>query len=70
MHWLAKQPPNQRMFRISSDLFPAYTHDDWTWWYFEQNQTNYLEKHLAEVGELARQNDIRLSFHPGPKTSV
>jgi len=65
MHWLAKQPNNQRMFRISSDLFPAYTHDDWTWWYYEQNQIKYLEKHLAEVGELARQNDIRLSFHPG-----
>ena len=65
MHWLAKQPKNQRMFRISSDLFPAYTHESWMWWYFEPNQTNYLEKHLAEVGELARQNDIRLSFHPG-----
>ena len=63
--WVAQQPAHLRMFRISSDLFPAYTHDDWTWWYFEQNQTNYLEKHLAEVGELARQNDIRLSFHPG-----
>jgi hypothetical protein len=65
MRWLAKQPKNQRMFRISSDLFPAYTHESWMWWYFEPNQTKYLEKHLAEVGDLARQHDIRLSFHPG-----
>ena len=65
MRWLAKQPKNQRMFRISSDLFPAYTHPDWMWWYFEPNQVAYLERHLAKVGDMAREHDIRLSFHPG-----
>jgi len=65
MNWLAKQPPNQRMFRISSDLCPAYTHDDWMWWYFEPDVQRYMEKHYSEIGELARNADIKLSFHPG-----
>ena len=63
--WLAKQPPGQRMFRISSDLCPAYTHDNWTWWYFEPDVMRFMEKHYSEIGDLAREHDIKLSFHPG-----
>ena len=63
--WLAKQPANQRMFRISSDLCPAYTHDNWTWWYFDNDVLKYMERHYGEIGELIRQHDIKASFHPG-----
>jgi UV DNA damage endonuclease len=65
MHWLAKRPNDQRMFRISSDLCPAYTHESWMWWYFEPDVQRYMEKHFGEIGELARLHDIKLSFHPG-----
>jgi UV DNA damage repair endonuclease len=65
MEWVGSLPKNQRQFRISSDLFPAYTHEDWMWFYFEQDVVNYLEKHLSKVGDIARGKDIRLSFHPG-----
>lgn len=58
-------PNNQRMFRISSDILPAYTHDDWSWFYWQPDVVNTLEKRLGEVGDLARQLDVRLSFHPG-----
>lgn len=63
--WLAKQPPGQRMFRLSSDLCPAYTHQDWLWWYFEPDVMQYMEKHYGEIGELIRQHDVKASFHPG-----
>jgi UV DNA damage endonuclease len=63
--WVSKLPKNQRMFRISSDILTAYTHDDWMWFYFEPGTIRELEARLSRVGELARANDVRLSFHPG-----
>lgn len=63
--WLSKQPHELRMLRISSDLLPAYTHDDWMWWYFEPGTVRELEARFAKIGAAARQHDVRLSFHPG-----
>lgn len=63
--WVGGQDPNLRMFRISSDLLTAYTHDDWMWFYFEPDVVNFLETNLSKIGELARSLDVRLSFHPG-----
>lgn len=65
MLWLSKLPPQQRMMRLSSDLLPAYTHDSWSWLYFEPDMVHLLEKEFGLVGDLARKHDIRLSFHPG-----
>jgi len=65
MTWLAASPPHLRMFRMSSDLLPAYTHEDWTWAYFDQDMVNLLSTGFAKVGELARKHDIKISFHPG-----
>ncbi len=65
LNWVGKQLKGQRMFRLSSDLCPAYTHDDWTWWYFEPDVQRYMEKHYGEIGELIRTHDIKASFHPG-----
>nr|NDG60558.1 hypothetical protein [Betaproteobacteria bacterium] len=65
MEWIGSLPKNQRQFRISSDLFPVYTHNDWMWFYFQPDVINYLEKHLSKVGDIARGKDVRLSFHPG-----
>jgi UV DNA damage repair endonuclease len=53
------------MFRITSDLLPAYTHDDYMAFYFQPDVVAKIEAHLAMCGEFARANDIRLSFHPG-----
>lgn len=63
--WVGRQRPNQRMFRISSDVLTAYTHDDWMWFYFEPDVVQYLETHLLQIGNAARALDVRLSFHPG-----
>jgi UV damage endonuclease UvdE len=63
--FVAKRPEHLRMFRISSDILPAYTHDEYMPFYFSANTVAYLEKHLAYCGEFARKHKIRLSFHPG-----
>jgi len=63
--WVAAQPKHLRMFRLSSDLLPAYTHEDWMWAYFEPSMVKLLETGFAKVGDLARKHDIKISFHPG-----
>ena len=65
LKYVAKLPHNQRMFRITSDLLPAYTHDDYMAFYFQPDVVAKLEAHLSMCGDFARANDIRLSFHPG-----
>lgn len=65
LEWLAKLPLGARMMRISSDLLPAYTHDDWSWFYWQNDVVRELEARFNRIGEYARANDIRLSFHPG-----
>ena len=54
-----------RMVRISSDILPCYTHPDWQYFYLQSDVKSYAEKHFAVIGDLARQRDVRLSFHPG-----
>jgi len=65
LKWVAKQQPSQRMFRITSDLLPAYTHEDYMPFYFEPDVVAKISAHLAMCGDFAREHDIRLSFHPG-----
>lgn len=65
IEWVGKQPHNQRMFRITSDVLPAYTHDDWMPFYFQPDVVHFLESNLSKIGARARALDIKLSFHPG-----
>ena len=54
-----------RMVRISSDLLPVYTQHDWSWFWRQADVRSYAEKHFEQVGCLARDRNVRLSFHPG-----
>jgi UV DNA damage repair endonuclease len=54
-----------RMVRISSDLLPVYTQHDWSWFWRQADVRSYAEKHFEQVGRLARDRNVRLSFHPG-----
>lgn len=65
IEWLGTHSVQHRMFRISSDILPCYTHDDWTEFYFHPDMVSWLERELARAGDRARQLDCRLSFHPG-----
>jgi UV DNA damage repair endonuclease len=59
---------NLRMVRLSSDILPVYTHEDWKWFWQQSDVRAYLERHFRTVGDVARKNNIRLSMHPGQFT--
>lgn len=54
-----------RMVRISSDLLPAYTEPSWNYFWRRDDVIRYCERHFASIGDHARANNVRLSFHPG-----
>jgi UV DNA damage endonuclease len=54
-----------RMVRIGSDVLPVYTQPDYSYFWRLPDVVAYAEKHFAQVGTLARTNNVRLSFHPG-----
>lgn len=65
IQWVGAQPKHLRMFRLTSDLLPAYTYPDYWEFYQSLEMTSWLERNLGRCGDLARQLDVRLSFHPG-----
>lgn len=61
---VATLPPELRMLRITSDMLSFYTHDDYKQFWHSPYVQNLLEHWFAPLGETARANDVRLSFHP------
>jgi len=57
-----------RMVRISSDLLPAFTHEEWSYFWRKPDVVNYLEQNFMAIGDIARSKNVRLSFHPGQFT--
>lgn len=57
-----------RMVRISSDLLPVYTHPDWSYFWQRLDVRNYCESGFNTIGNIARDRNVRLSFHPGQFT--
>jgi UV DNA damage endonuclease len=60
--------PHLRMVRLSSDILPAYTQEDWSYFWQKPDVREYCARHFASVGKIAKQQDVRLSFHPGQFT--
>ena len=61
-------PEITRMVRLSSDLLPMYTEAKWGYYYQKPNVKVYLEEQFKLLGDMAREQDVRLSFHPGQFT--
>ncbi len=61
-------PAERRMCRISSPILPVATQIDWKYYWDKPDVIAYCEKHFAECGELAREKDVKISFHPGQFT--
>lgn len=57
-----------RMVRLGSDILPVYTQSDYSYFWRLPDVRAYAEKHFAQVGDLARTRNVRLSFHPGQFT--
>ena len=65
LKFVASRPQHLRMFRMTSDLLPAYSHDTYMPFYFSNEVIGVLERRLLKLGDYARLHNIRLSFHPG-----
>jgi len=59
---------NLRCFRLGSDLLPVYTQADWAYFWRRADVRDYCERHFLSIGDIARINNVRLSFHPGQFT--
>jgi len=57
-----------RMVRLSSDILPVYTEASWSYFWRQPDVRAYCERHFGTIGDLARANGVRLSFHPGQFT--
>jgi UV DNA damage endonuclease len=57
-----------RMVRLSSDILPVYTEPTWSWFWRQSDVRSYAEREFGRVGTLARERNVRLSFHPGQFT--
>ena len=57
-----------RMVRLSSDILPVYTERSWSYFWLRSDVVEYLEQGFARVGQIAREHNVRLSFHPGQFT--
>lgn len=65
---VGEQTHELRMVRLSSDILPVYTESTWRYFWQLPDVRQYAERHFAEVGRIARDRDVRLSFHPGQFT--
>jgi UV DNA damage repair endonuclease len=57
-----------RMVRLSSDILPVYTEPTWGYFWKLPDVQRYAERYFAEIGRIARDRNVRLSFHPGQFT--
>ena len=68
VEYVSTLPENRRMVRLGSNQLPGATQEDWTYMWQDPTNIKMLEQGFAKVGELAREKDVRLSFHPGQFT--
>ena len=61
---VASLEPELRMVRLTSDMLSFYTHPEWQSFWQDTDVQRKLAHWFAPIGETARQNDVRLSFHP------
>ena len=62
---VSKLEDSLKMVRLSSDILAAFTEPTWSYFYRRPDVVNYCEREFGRIGDFARSNDIRVSFHPG-----
>ena len=68
IEYVGNLPQGQRIVRLGSNMMPAYTHTDWRHFYHRNDVREMAARGWAQVGELARKQDVRVSMHPGQFT--
>jgi UV DNA damage endonuclease len=61
---VATLPPELRMLRITSDMLSFYTMDEYKDFWTRSDVQDSLARWFAPIGQTARDNDVRISFHP------
>jgi UV DNA damage endonuclease len=56
---------NLKCFRLGSDILPCYTEPNWSEFWKRSDVRTYCERGFGRIGDAARENNVRLSFHPG-----
>lgn len=65
VNYVGDLPENLRMVRIGSNQIPMATEPSWRYVWEDPTVIKELEQGFGKVGELAKQKDVRISFHPG-----
>ena len=68
INYVGKLENGCRLLRISSDILPLYSEQHWSYFYDSKDTKKWLEQSFSTIGDLARQLDVKLSFHPGQFT--
>lgn len=66
VEYVGSLPAGQRMLRLGSNQLPMYTHERWSQFWQQSHVQDAAAAAYAQVGERARQLDVRMSMHPGP----
>ena len=61
---VASLPEPLRMLRVTSDMLSFYTHENYAEFWKSTDVQNQLAHWFAPLGKTARDNNVRLSFHP------
>lgn len=62
---VGKLNQNLRMVRLSSDILPVFTHASWNYFWLLPDVRDYCERNFSTIGDSARRDNVRISFHPG-----
>lgn len=54
-----------RLFRLGSDILPLYTEPNFRYFWAQPDVRRLAEQEFNQIGRLARDLNVRLSFHPG-----
>jgi len=65
VEYVSTLPENMRMVRLGSNQIPMATEPSWRYVWEDPTVIKELEKGFRKIGDLARERDVRLSFHPG-----
>jgi len=65
VEYVSTLPENMRMVRLGSNQIPMATEPNWRYVFEDTVVVKELENGFAKVGQLARDRDVRISFHPG-----
>tara|TARA_R110001592_G_scaffold48636_2_gene152806 strand:- start:166 stop:1254 length:1089 start_codon:yes stop_codon:yes gene_type:complete len=65
VEYVSTLPDERKMVRLGSNQIPMATEPTWGYVFKDSTVRKGLEAGFRRVGDLAREHDVRLSFHPG-----